>query len=70
MFNTSYEVLFSGELKFCLGNSCMPGPRQPDHKLNKDGSVIDKFSRVFVEVQNIAASQLACKHNTCHIQSA
>ena len=47
----------------------MPGPRQSDHKLNKDGAVIDNFSRVFVEVQNITASQLACKHNTCHIQS-
>ena len=36
----------------------MPGPRQPDHKLNKDRSVIDKYSRVFVTVQNVAASQL------------
>ena len=48
----------------------MPGPRQPDHKLNKDELVIDKFSRVFVEVQNVAGSQLACQHNTYHIQSA
>ena len=37
----------------------MPGTRQPEHRLNKDGSVIDKFLRVFVEAQNVAASQLA-----------
>ena len=36
----------------------MPCPRQPDHKLNKDRSVIDTYSRVFVEVKNVAAPKI------------